>query len=478
MTSSRLMAVGVFVLGGLLLFGVGLFVIGDRRLLFQESFVIYTEFANLAGLQNGARIRVAGINAGEVTEIQVPPSPAARFRVRLRVIQDLHPLVRTDSVASIQTDGLMGSKVLHISTGSEQAPEAPPLSTIPSQEPFEVGDLLEQISDTTVAVGRMVDEVQDELEAAFRAVGETAGIANAVVAEVGDDLKVVTASAQRISEDLQLVVADVRAGEGTLGRLVQDPELYNQLRQVAAEAEAITRNTREATEALKTMISEVETRGIVHEIEQTVQSARHLTDSAREALAGLRPKEDAEQPMGQDVRLTLQYVREATGNLADNMEALKRNFLFRGFFRDRGFYDLEALTVEDYRQGVLERNNRRALRHWVEAGELFSVEQGVERLTDEGRKRLDSVMAEFLGYPLNSPLVVEGYAGAGTPDENFLRSRRRAVLVREYLTATFHLDRRYTGFLAMGAPAPDSPAGDRWEGVALALFVDRSAQPR
>ena len=85
MPSSRLIGVGVFVIGGLLIFALGLFMIGDRRFLFSDLFDLHAEFEQIAGLQDGAAVRVNGMDAGEVTDIDIPPSPAGRFRVRMRV---------------------------------------------------------------------------------------------------------------------------------------------------------------------------------------------------------------------------------------------------------------------------------------------------------------------------------------------------------------------------------------------------------
>src|SRR5919205_3087090 len=130
MQAKHPVAVGIFVVAGLLLFGVGLFLIGNRRMLFNDTFEVYAEFANISGLQNGAKVRVAGMDAGEVSSITVPPNPSARFRVKLRVREDLHPLIRLDSIASIQTDGLVGNKFVQIESGTEQSPIVPDKGTI------------------------------------------------------------------------------------------------------------------------------------------------------------------------------------------------------------------------------------------------------------------------------------------------------------------------------------------------------------
>jgi outer membrane protein OmpA-like peptidoglycan-associated protein len=84
-------------------------------------------------------------------------------------------------------------------------------------------------------------------------------------------------------------------------------------------------------------------------------------------------------------------------------------------------------------------------------------------------------MSEFLRYPKNSPFVVEGYAQEATNDQRFLLSRRRAQLVRDYLVGKFGRDSNFVAVMPMGQEATGSPAGDRWDGVALALFVATSA---
>jgi phospholipid/cholesterol/gamma-HCH transport system substrate-binding protein len=156
MPSSRSFMVGLFVVGGILLFTVGLFMIGDRRKLFSKDFEVYAEFKELSGLQNGAKVRVGGMDAGEVLDILVPPQPQSKFRIKMRVLEKLHPVVRTDSVATIQTEGVLGNKFLKIDPGSPQQPAAPPGSTIPAREPFEFADLIQRVKDT-------VDQVRGEI---------------------------------------------------------------------------------------------------------------------------------------------------------------------------------------------------------------------------------------------------------------------------------------------------------------------------
>src|SRR5580765_251949 len=120
-TPARLAGVGVFVVGGLLLFTVGLFMIGDRQMAFAKKFTVYAEFRKITGLQAGGTVRVSGAKAGSIKEILPPDRPSEKFRVKLEITEDLHQLVRTDSLATIETEGLVGGSYLGVGMGTDAA---------------------------------------------------------------------------------------------------------------------------------------------------------------------------------------------------------------------------------------------------------------------------------------------------------------------------------------------------------------------
>jgi phospholipid/cholesterol/gamma-HCH transport system substrate-binding protein len=443
---SRPVVVGAFVLGGVLLFALGLFFIGDRRMLFDERFEVYAEFAEIAALDNGAKVRVAGMDAGEVENIRVPSGPGGRFRVRMRVREDLHPLIRLDSVASIQNDGLVGNKFVQIDSGSEQAPLVPDQGTIRSREPFDIADLMEKMSDTVDTVTAMIVDVKANLDTALHSVSWVAKDAQDLMNDMSKDVRVILTSTQRVTADLTAIVSGVRQGKGTIGKLVNDDALYTSVKGIMSDAERAVANVREASE------------------------------QAKGAIADFRGEGGPAKGLAGSLQQTLASARDAMSDLAENMEALKRNFFFRRFFNRRGYFDLDDVTQAEYRQGALQTPERRTLKIWVSASVLFEADaNGAEQLTDGGKARLDSAMSQYVRYPRTSPLVVEGYAQESTGDARYLVSRRRAQLVRDHLVSTFELDPNYAGTMPLGGEARDSPAGNTWDGVALALFVSRAA---
>jgi phospholipid/cholesterol/gamma-HCH transport system substrate-binding protein len=158
-------------------------------------------------------------------------------------------------------------------------------------------------------------------------------------------------------------------------------------------------------------------------------------------------------------------------DLSDDTEALKHNFLFRGFFNKRGFFDLTGLTASEYRRASFARGFK-THRTWLESANLFKKDaNGVELLSPEGKARLDETMTELLNYPRNGPLMVEGFAGAGTASQQYLVGRRRAVRVQTYIIDRFHLRPAYVGVISMGAEAASNgSSGGLKEGVGLVSF--------
>lgn len=437
MGSPRLATVGAFVLGGLLLFAVGLFLIGDRRLLFSEQFEVEADFGNVAGVETGTGVRLSGLPAGEVIGIEIPGEPGGRFVVRMRVREDLRALVRTDSEAAILSDGLLGSAYIQLRGGSGPAPLVADGGALAGVDAVEVADLIAEGRETFRIAADEMTRMRAELSETFGELGSTVTATNQLLAEVGTGVRMMSqASADLVAEsrglvaDVRTVMTAVAAGQDEVASVLQE--------------------TRAAMAAV---------RGSAEEVEQAIGRfsgpggvTERLLDDAGEAM---------------------RHAREAMADMADNTEALKRNWLFRGFFAERGFYNLDELTLDEYR--ALEADDRyTVLRVWIAADRLFETgPDGALSLRDGALQRIDEAMGELLRYPRNSPLVVEGYATRGADGPRMNDARRRAELVHDHVARTFRRPAGATVALPLGAEAADSPSGDgRWEGVALTLFVE------
>jgi len=442
--AKKAVGAGAFLLIGLLLFAVALFMIGDRRMLFERRFTVYTELSRLGQLEVGAPVRVAGAGAGEVVDIEPPGKPSEKFRVKLAVREALHPIVRTDSIAVPQTEGVVGGVFLNIGAGTDQAPPVADGGTIPGREPVQISDLLQQASDTMMMVGDTVAALRGDAETAMKEVAGTAEQAHALIDTMRPDLEAMAANGRLISNDTRELVSKINGGQGTVGKLVNNDDFYRQLQEVTRQAQGVMGNLNQ------------------------------VAAETRRAVADFRSKDGPAQGLLADMRSTITQAREATADLADNMEAMKHNFLLRGFFNRRGYYDLDAISPAEYQTGVLENGKRKAMRIWLRAPLLFERgPDGAEVLSAGGRARIDSAMSTYLKYLPTNPLVVEGYAPALTTAERLRLSRQRAGIVRQYIVGKYDVPSQNVGFIGLGEEALNSPDEKRWDGVAVTLFLNR-----
>jgi outer membrane protein OmpA-like peptidoglycan-associated protein len=333
---------------------------------------------------------------------------------------------------------------VNIAAGTDKAPILPENGLISGKEALQISDLLQQASDSVGLITQTVESLRGDAETAVKQIALTAADAHALVEDVRPDIAAIARNGNRLTDNMQAILGKVNDGEGTLGKLVNDDGLYQQARQIATEAQAVMVNI------------------------------RAVSAEAKEAIADFRSPEGPTNGLMSDMRLTLAQAREATADLADNMEAMKRNFLLRGFFNKRGYFDLNSISPDEYRQGVLENGKRKAMRIWLASNVLFDTRpDGSEALTADGRARVDSAIATYLRYLPTNPIVVEGYATAGAVGERYQRSRLRAAAVREYLLSQYHLTPQNTGSIALAEDAKGSPSNNQWDGVALTLFLDR-----
>jgi outer membrane protein OmpA-like peptidoglycan-associated protein len=131
---------GLFIVTTLLILAAGVFLIGEKRFLFRHTYRLEAEFQNVAGLDNGADVRVGGIHLGTVKYISLPSGPSGKLTVVMDMADSTKNIVRQDSVATIKTEGLLGDKYVEVSFGSEKAGAIDSGDTIKGETPVDFSD--------------------------------------------------------------------------------------------------------------------------------------------------------------------------------------------------------------------------------------------------------------------------------------------------------------------------------------------------
>jgi phospholipid/cholesterol/gamma-HCH transport system substrate-binding protein len=356
---NRNVVVGLFVSAGLILFAAGLFLIGDRHQAFAQHIEFYAEFRDLSGLAKGSKVQVGGMDAGQILDIGVPDSPSAKFRLRLRIDEKFRGLVRTDSLATIGTAGVVGETFLLVKPGSANAQAAPASATLPSKEPIELADLLDQGKGTLADADTAIQN------------------ANGLLATVGGKVNSTLDQARGTLSNVSDVVAGLKDGRGAAGMFLQDRVLADQIRQTMTNAQQATVDLGHVSSQANELLSDVRSRSFPQKIDgtlATVNSAVSNIDATsrqlNETIAEFAGPDAQGVSAGVNLRESLSNTNAVTSNMVDETEALKHNFFLRGFFKRRGYYDLTHIAPEKYRTDSLFTSSASS-RSWLSAEQLF-----------------------------------------------------------------------------------------------------------
>lgn len=447
--SRRNVAVGIFIIAGLALFGLGIFLIGNRHEAFTHYVLLDTEFADLDGITKGSKVQVAGMDAGQVTKIDVPQSPNGQFRVQMKVDDQLRGLVRTDSMVTVDTEGVVGDTFLTIHPGSPNAGVAQNDAVLQSKAPITLSDLLNH------GLG-----IMNDVDATMKQVGGKLNIAlDGVNGAVGN------------ANDL---LVGLKEGRGTAGMLLRDDKMADQIRETMSNVQSTTSNLNQASVRVNSIVADVQERQLPQKLDETMSKINSASSQADATIVQVR--QSLAQALGpdangvtaaQNINETLSNINAATGNMAEDTEALKHNLFFKGFFDRRGYYTLSSLSPREYRRSRL-FNRPRSPRGWLEAASLFQHgPHGSEELSPEGMHSIDTVVASFKDVIFKYPIVIEGYSDAQVPADAISWSYARAQLVRNYLNARYPFVAKNVGVMPLSAIPPPGMEHDHWSGVCI-----------
>ena len=316
---TRSFRIGLFILITLAMFCTGIFLVGRQKSHFGSYYRVRTEFKTVSGLNEGAEVRVGGIHKGTVRSIDLPKRPDGRIQVSMDLARDTHAIVKKDSLAAIQSEGLLGDKYVEVSFGSVEAESLRGGEMIASKPPLDISDLF-------VKANQILDTSQGALT-----------------------------ELQGASENINMITAKINSGQGTMGKLVNDKTLY------------------------------------------------------QEASAGLT-------------------------SLHEDADALKHNFLLRGFFNERGFLNPEEVKKH---QAAEVPKITAAKTFAVDPKSLFD-KPGSAKLKNQ---KLLNEAGQFLQeHKFDSALIVASSGMKGDSEKERALTEARSFVVRKYLVEHFKID--------------------------------------
>ncbi|MGA9671585.1 MAG: MlaD family protein [Terracidiphilus sp.] len=447
-------AVGVFIIAGVSLFALGVFLVGSRHEAFAHHLLLYTEFANLDGVTKGSKVQVAGMDAGQVTGIVVPQSPDGRFRVQMKVDEQFHGLIRSDSVVTVDTEGVVGNTFLTIHTGSPNAPVVQADALLQSKPPVTMADLL------TNGLGVMND-------------------ADSTMKQVGGKLNVALDGANNAIGNANDLLVGLKEGRGPAGMLLRDEKVADQIRETLSTVQSTTSNLKQASAGVNSIVADVQQRQLPQKLDDTMTQihlastqANATIDQVHQSLAQALGPDANGVTAGQNISQSLSNVNVTTSNMAEDTEALKHNLFFKGFFNHRGYYNLASLSPSEYRRSRLFAGPNSS-RVWLRADTLYKREtNGSEELSEDGKRAIDAAILSFGDSIFKHPVVIEGYSDAVTAPDALSFSYVRAQTVRNYLVARFPFEAKNVGVMPLSATPPAGLGHGDWSGACI-LVAER-----
>lgn len=305
---------GLFLFFGLVILVAGILTIGNLHNSFVQKFTVTTIFDEVNGLQPGNNIWFSGVKIGTVSSLKFYGK--SQVKVSMKIDDAAQPFIRKNAKAKVSTDGLIGNKIIVIYGGND------------STACIEDGDMLG--IEKTLSTDDMLNTLQEN---------------NKNLLSITNDFKVIS---KKIME-----------GEGTLGKLLTDESLYDNIGQTVSALKRASQNAEKLTASISDYGAKMNRKGsltndlvsdtlvfsmirsTVLELKQVALTAAELTANLKGATSDLNSTNSPagvilhDQPAASDLKATIKNLETSTQKLNEDLEALQHNFLFRGYFRKK-----------------------------------------------------------------------------------------------------------------------------------------------
>lgn len=305
---------GLFIIGGIALFVLAIFIIGKQKNLFNPVFKLSATFMNVSGLQVGNNVRYTGINVGTVDNIKIINDSTVLVDMLIR--KNVQQFIKADCQVAVGSEGLIGDRLLVISYGSPHAPIVKDGQKLSSQEPVETDAIIVSLQTSAVNV-------------------------------------------EVITLQLAEIMSDINAGKGTLGRLIQDTTIAENVNQTIENFKNSSERLDETIELTKENVF-----AFMESLQKTAAKTEVASNQLGEIMVKINSGQGTLGMLIQDtttashINETILNLKKSSQGLTENMEALKHNFLFRGYFRRKAKEEakLKSDSIK-INAALIEKNN-------------------------------------------------------------------------------------------------------------------------
>jgi len=331
--------VGMFVLVGLFILAVAIFYVTGAGIL-GPKYRLITYLPEVEGLQQGAPVRLAGVDIGNVQSISVTPHPSDRMHnitLVLRLDKHYQEDIRTDSAASLYTEGLLGNRYVTITRGLTGA-VIPNGGVLPGREEAAMKAIVERGAEMMENLGALSEDLRGIVAQLQKGEGSLGKFLN--------DPSLYNHANDTVTR-IDAIAASIQRGEGSVGKLVASDELYNQIHSTVGQVENVVSAVREQKGTVGKLVYDP----------AVYESAKSFLDKGNAVLTDVREgkgtigKLATDETLYNNLRDSSASIREASAKLNSNQGTVGK------FFTDPAFYDNFTalagdmrLMISDFRQ--------------------------------------------------------------------------------------------------------------------------------
>ncbi|MBP6759088.1 MAG: MCE family protein [Flavobacterium sp.] len=310
-TTSQKIRLGLFVISGLLIFILAIYFIGDKQKMFGKTNHLEAVFNNVNGLQLGNNVRYSGISVGTVRGIEMINDTT--IRVDMIIDKAIFPYIKKDAVATISSDGLVGNMIISIIPGKGNEPSVEPGDVIPTNNRIRTEDMLNTLNLTNKNAAKLTSNLLKITNEIIEGKGTLGSLLNDTImskdlAETMRYLKLTTKGASETVTKIDKLVSSLDNKDNVVG-VIKDPAVANKIKNMVT-------NLDQSTVELNKMITHLD--ATILNLKDGKGTINYLSNNPE---------------LVQKIDSTMTNINKASFKLNENMEALKHNFLFRGYFK-------------------------------------------------------------------------------------------------------------------------------------------------
>ena len=312
-TNSQKLRLGLFVIIGTILFIISIYFIGKKQDMFKKTFTISAYFQNVNGLQNGNNVRYSGIDIGTVKAINMIND--STIKVEMNIQEKIVTHIKKNAIATIGSDGLVGNMIVNIIPGKGKADVISNKDVIKSYSKIGADDILSTLSVSSENAAILTSDLLKITHSITQGKGTLGILLNDTIMakelrESVTNLKVISRGASKTIKELNQIVLSLKTNDDTvLGMLINDTISGKKLKNMVYNLEASSMEINDAITNINTLVRDF-----------------NSSDGAFNYIV-------KDTSLVNSLKSTIKNINEGTHKFNQNMEALKYNFLTRGYFR-------------------------------------------------------------------------------------------------------------------------------------------------